>query len=151
MPICGTLGSSVYRNTLDDENILTFHARDDSVVPVANTRNMVNAILSGDGRAPFTFPPATSIEDAYFASETLQYYEFGVGDHGIWNLVYNEPQVYDWLFAQSLPEPGGLVVIAAASMAALLTRSRPARRSPCSTCPAVPWVSRPRVPRAGVT
>jgi hypothetical protein len=44
-------------------------------VPVANTRNMVNAILSGDGRAPFTFPPATSIEGTRtFASETLQYY-----------------------------------------------------------------------------
>ena len=135
MPICGTLGSSVYRNTLDDENILTFHARDDSVVPVANTRNMVNAILSGDGRAPFTFPPATATEDAFFASETLQYCEFGVGDHGIWNFVYNEPQVYDWLFAQSLPEPGGLAVIAAASMAALLTRSRRGRCSCCAICP----------------
>jgi predicted peptidase len=124
MPICGTLGQSVYRDTLDDENILTFHARNDSVVPVTTTRNMVNAILIGDGRPTFTFPPLTATEDAYFVSESLQYYEFATGDHGIWNWVYNEPLVYDWLFAQSLPEPGGLAVTVAASIGAILKRSR---------------------------
>jgi predicted peptidase len=124
MPICGTLGSSVYRTTLDDETIFTFHARNDSVVPVANTRNMVNAILTGDGLAAATFPPAGSTIDAYVTGRSIQYYEFATGDHGIWNFVYQEPQVYDWLFAQSLPEPGGVVAIGLACLAAVMQRPR---------------------------
>ena len=124
MPICGTLGSSVYRNTLDDESILTFHARDDSVVPVGTTRNMVNAILTGDGLPAATFPPAGSTEDAYVTGRSLQYYEFAAGDHGIWNYIYQEPLVYDWMFAQSLPEPGGVVAIGVACLAAMMKRAR---------------------------
>jgi predicted peptidase len=124
MPICGTLGSSVYRNTLDDETIFTFHARDDSVVPVANTRNMVNAILTGDGLPAATFPPAGSTSDAYVTGRSIQYYEFAAGDHGIWNYIYQEPQVYDWMFAQSLPEPGGVAVFGVGCVAAMIKRSR---------------------------
>ena len=124
MPICGTLGSSVYRNTLDDETIFTFHARNDSVVPVANTRNMVNAILTGDGLPAATFPPIGSLDDAYVTGRSLQYYEFSTGDHGIWNFVYHQPQVYDWMFAQSLPEPGGFAVICGACLAMVLKRRR---------------------------
>src|SRR5688572_9725861 len=56
-PICGTLGSSVYRESLEDENIWAVHARNDSVVSVANSRNMINAIFTGDGFPAATFPP----------------------------------------------------------------------------------------------
>src|SRR5688572_14745948 len=133
LPICGTLGSSVYRNTLDDETIFTFHARDDSVVPVARTREMVNAILTGDGLPAATFPPAGSLDDAYASGRSLQYYEFASGGHGIWNSVYSHPSVQDWLFAQSLPEPSGVGAIAAVCVAMVLRRSRGLGVSP--ECP----------------
>jgi hypothetical protein len=110
-PICGSLGSSVYRESLEDEKIWTFHARDDSVVSVSNTRNMVNAIFTGDGFAAATFPPLGSAGDAYYAHGQLQYSEPAVGGHGIWEVAYRQPELYDWMFAQSVPEPAGAAAL----------------------------------------
>ena len=92
--------------------------------PLPNVRH---AILTGDGLPAATFPPAGSTADAYVTGRSLQYAEFATGDHGIWHFVYNHPQVHDWLFAQSLPEPAGIGALSAACVAALLKRPRRSR------------------------
>jgi hypothetical protein len=114
----------VYRNTLLGQNIFTVHARDDSVVPVSNTRNMVNAIFTGGGFPAETFPPLGSPGDHYVAHGNLQYYETAFGDHPVWEFVYREPAFYDWMFAQSLPEPTGAMTLLPLAAAAACGRRR---------------------------
>jgi hypothetical protein len=59
------------------------------------------------------------------ASRDMMYYEFAVGGHGIWPIVYSAPPVYDWLFSHSLvPEPSSILLCAALLAAATPMRLR---------------------------
>jgi predicted peptidase len=128
-PICGTLGLDVFFASLKDENIWTAHARNDSVVAVSTTRNMVNAIFNA-GHFPIeTFPPLDSPDDASYSHGKLQYYEPAVGDHQIWEVTYRQPGFYDWMFAQALPEPTAALAASLLLLAgAARTRRRPSLR-----------------------
>jgi predicted peptidase len=127
VPICAVgPGSDYVASRLLDDAIWAFHARNDSTVSVATTRNMVNSILNADGQ-PLPAYPASTAPDFNFMSPTLdlQYREYRLGGHGIWGTVYNTPAMYQWLFAHStVPEPSSFVVMSAAAIAGAVAMRR---------------------------
>jgi predicted peptidase len=65
---------------IKDIPIWAFHGSKDPVIPVRTTRNMINALRNAGGNPLYTEVPG--------------------GGHEIWDSVYAEPQLYQWLFAQ---------------------------------------------------
>ncbi|MBQ3708600.1 MAG: phospholipase [Clostridia bacterium] len=84
IPICGG-GDPSYANLLKRIPIRTFHGSEDGAVPVAGTRAMFAAIRQAGGTL-------------------IDYTEFDGEGHGIWDKVYEDREVVDWLYAQSLAE-----------------------------------------------
>lgn len=60
---------------------LVFHGSDDPIVPVEESRRTVKALQEAGG--------------------SVKYTEFEGADHMIWDRVYTDPEVIDWLFGQS--------------------------------------------------
>lgn len=98
--------------------IAAFHARNDSVAPVSTTRDVINRILTAAHRPLPTYPGAAA-PDFYFSVPDLDlnYIEPASGDHSVLFSVYNQPQLYDWLFAHTLaPEPNSAVLMSVGAM-----------------------------------
>ncbi len=139
--------------------ILAFHARDDTVVSVGTTHNVLNAILTADHVALPTYP--TRSTNNFFMSNPdlasnltlgqavlqqgnvtqfsisgsqldLMYYELASGGHAIWSNVYSGPPVYDWLFSHSLsvPEPTVCMLLLVSCLAAPLSNYADIARRP---------------------
>ena len=111
---------------LVDQHIVAFHARNDSVVSVTATRNVVNSILTV-ARAPLpAYPsPRDTTTTLVFESDKidLAYIEPPTGGHGIWPGVYGNPGLYEWMFSQSLvPEPDAAAMAIAGLPAAVAIR-----------------------------
>jgi predicted peptidase len=134
--------------------IFAFHARNDTVVSVGTSHNVLNKIFAADGVTPPTYaapgsqtnffilnpdlPSHVAIQQAAMQQSDftqfsisgshldLMYYELPVGGHAIWPNVYSGPPVYDWLFSHSLtvPEPACGTVIVAAVAFVVCSRSR---------------------------
>ena len=79
MPICGG-GSRISSLNLTELPIWAFHGEDDSVVPVAESKDMVDAIEKRGGNVKLTLYPGV--------------------DHDSWTQTYDNPDVWEWLFAQ---------------------------------------------------
>jgi predicted peptidase len=117
VPICALLPS----NDFDpagalDEPIWAFHARNDDVVPVTNTRTMIDRILEAAGKPLPAYPSLNSTAFYLFDNDQpdLHYLELPVGGHGIWAYAYNQPRMYDWMFAQvQVPEPSTIWLLSA--------------------------------------
>lgn len=84
MPICGG-GDPGRAKYLKRIPIWTFHGSADGDVPVAGTRAMFSAIKREGG-------------------EDIGYTEFDGAGHNVWDSVYTDRQVIDWLFSQSREE-----------------------------------------------
>ncbi len=131
IPICGVNPASDFVPArLIDQHIAAFHARNDPVVSVAISRNVITSILNS-ARAPL--PTYLSLRDAtstfVFTSEQidLNYVELPTGGHVIWPGIYSEPKLYDWMFSHSLvPEPRGAILAALCGMALVAGRRRSA-------------------------
>jgi predicted peptidase len=122
VPICGVAPMTGFLSSnMLDEPIWAFHARNDSTVNVSNSRNRINGILAAAGQPAPAYP---GTGDFLFDSATLDlhYTEYATGGHGIWPRVYATPAMYNWLFAQAIPEPGSLTLLA--TMALLLIAQR---------------------------
>ena len=90
VPICG-YGDTSKASLLVDQPIWAFHAANDTVVSVQYTRDMINAVVAAGGNPLYT--------------------EYTTGGHGIWGQVYNDTQMYDWMFSQyTVPEPTALAL-----------------------------------------
>jgi hypothetical protein len=95
-----------------------FHARDDGNVSPVATRNVVNAVLSA-ASAPLINYPAENFSTLEYRNDIVgvNHTEWPSGGHGIWGPVYNIPEMYDWMFSQTLnldpvgPAGGGQVMI----------------------------------------
>ena len=93
-PVCGFVGD--FRKPLDGAEAVrigravaaiptwTFHGEDDSVVPIAQTRAIVDAMNAAGGSPRFTAYPGVN--------------------HGSWEPAYAEPEFTTWLFAQKRGE-----------------------------------------------
>jgi predicted peptidase len=122
VPICGTFGAALFRPTLIDKPIWAFHSQDDPIVPVTRSEEMVNAIVTAKGHEAFTFAPLAPKEGRLYTDEPQLFMEGGSGGHAIWSAVYAYEPMRDWLFTQSLPEPG--VMAEAGWVIVFLRRSR---------------------------
>jgi predicted peptidase len=76
VPICGG-GDRILARTLKDVPIWAFHGAKDSVVPVEESKELVEAVNARGGNAKLTIYP-----DA---------------NHDSWTETYNNPKLYDWL------------------------------------------------------
>jgi len=76
VPICGG-GDPILARTLKDVPIWAFHGAKDSVVPVEESKRLVEAVNARGGNAKLTIYP-----DA---------------NHDSWTETYNNPKLYDWL------------------------------------------------------
>jgi predicted peptidase len=96
--------------------IMAFHARNDGVAPVETTRNVINSILNAARQPLPAYPSVRSPAEFVHSVSDLDfhYIEPAVGDHSVLFDVYKRPALYDWLFAHSLPEPGGAGLFLAA-------------------------------------
>ena len=87
-----------------DKPTWAFHARNDRVVSMNASRNVVNRILSTNGEPQISNFPAsndTSLTFEYTNDNVpIRYTEWPSGGHGIWGRVYDTDSVYDWMFSQ---------------------------------------------------
>jgi predicted peptidase len=92
VPICG-FGDTKYAAGLTNQPIWAFHASDDPKFAASKDKAMIDAIRSAGGNPLYT--------------------EYGTGGHDIWGTVFETPELYDWMFAQSVPEPSsiGLLIV----------------------------------------
>lgn len=81
VPICGG-GDPKDASKLADIPIWCFHGAEDKSVPVAETERMVDAVEKAGGDIKFT--------------------RFAGADHAVWDRVYGDPKMWQWLFAQEL-------------------------------------------------
>lgn len=91
-----------------------FHARNDNVVPEQRSQEVINAILGAADESTLTFPPNGDTRTTFQYDNSdlnLHYTEWPNGGHGIWNRVYRDAELRDWMFSQSLiPEPSTLAL-----------------------------------------
>jgi len=81
VPICGG-GDPSRANILKEIPIRTFHGTADNIVPLRATTNTYNAIIEAGGTK-------------------ITYTALGGMDHFIWDHVYQQDWVFDWLFQQN--------------------------------------------------
>lgn len=81
VPICGG-GNRIMSIFLKDTPIWAFHGAKDSVVPVEESKELVEAINARGGNAKLTIYPEAN--------------------HDSWTETYNNPEVYDWLLEHRL-------------------------------------------------
>ena len=119
--------------------IWAFHARDDGVVPVTTSRNIISGILSAAEEPLPVYLPLGDPSNFPFSNPNLDlnYSELGVAGHNIWYGVSRIPKVYEWLFAHALtvPEPSTPIVLAPTILclvALRFHRSAPTRDQPYS-------------------
>jgi predicted esterase len=80
-------GDVTTASTIKDIPIWAFHGSADTIVPVENTRNMIQALRDVGGNPKYT--------------------EVAGGGHLIWDPIYQDVSrtLYPWLFSQSRPAP----------------------------------------------
>jgi predicted esterase len=85
VPVAGG-GDPDFADVIKDIPIWAYHSLADADVPVSESRDMINAIRAAGGHPRYT--------------------EFPFGDHGSsFNDTYSEPQLFQWMYSQSLPVP----------------------------------------------
>jgi predicted peptidase len=108
--------------------LAVFHARNDSIAPVTTTRDIINRILIAANQPLPTYPAATAPDFTFsVAALDLNYIELASRGHSVLFSVYNQPRLYDWLFAHTtVPEPAtvSLVGCMCFSLAACARRKR---------------------------
>ena len=85
-----------------------FHARNDTTVPSTASRTVVDGILTEASAAALTYPPTSErFTTLRYANEPvgLNFTEWPVGGHGIWGAVYENSEMYEWMFAKTLTSP----------------------------------------------
>lgn len=79
IPVCGG-GDPAYASKMKTVKLWVFHGRDDRIVPVKRSRDMVAAIQAVGGNVKYT--------------------EYPEVDHDSWGRTYGNSEVWDWLFSQ---------------------------------------------------
>jgi predicted peptidase len=88
--------------------IAAFHARDDAVASVHTTRGIIDRILSAANQPLPAYPLRGTSDFIHSVPDLdLHYIEPASGGHSVLFSVYNQPLLYDWMFAHGveIPEP----------------------------------------------
>lgn len=102
LPICGiTPGADYAASALAGKPVWAFHARNDTVVSVNRSRDRIDELLALAAR-PDLSPPTSGNFEFADADLSLSYTEWETGGHFIWDRVYEDPRVADWIFDQAL-------------------------------------------------
>lgn len=113
VPVCGVSARTVHQAAIM-ATIPTwiFHARDDNSFSVQRPRDVVTSILqTADTPAPAYPDSGTSWTFEYKHPKLpVQYTEWPTGGHFIWFRVYETPELFDWMFAQSLEQEASLIL-----------------------------------------
>ncbi len=89
-PICGS-GTVEWADRLVDTPIWAFHGEYDTSIPVSGSRDMIDAIRAAGG--------------------TPRYTEYAGAGHHVWDPAYATDELYEWMFAQAVPEPSTIIMI----------------------------------------
>jgi predicted peptidase len=130
VPICAVSPASGFLSAnMFDDAIWAFHARNDPVVSVNTTRNIISGIERAASEPIPTYPPLNNTTTLFHFDSQLfdvHYTELPTGGHGIWSSVYAHEPMYDWLFAHAIvPEPSSLALL---TMAGIVFPRRPRLR-----------------------
>ena len=79
VPICGG-GPAPYAKRLKHLPVWSFHGAKDQVIPIQESRRMVDALRAAGGNVKFTIYPEAK--------------------HDAWTETYNNPELYQWLLMQ---------------------------------------------------
>lgn len=85
VPICGG-GDPADAAKLTEIPIWAWHGSADKNVPISETEAIVEAIKAAGGKIEFSRIPG--------------------GEHNVWDRAYGDAKLWQWLFAQQLPEKG---------------------------------------------
>lgn len=100
------------RTSMNYETLLTkptwaFHARDDNIVGVAQTRNEIDRLVVEANQPAIIYPSSgdrTMTLDHMDDENSLRYRELPTGGHSIWFGVFSSDEAIDWMFSHSLNE-----------------------------------------------
>ncbi|GAA4435276.1 prolyl oligopeptidase family serine peptidase [Bremerella cremea] len=84
IPVCGG-GDLLNLGQLPKVPLWAFHGRDDDIVPLVRSEEIVDAIQKNGGDARLTI--------------------YDNVEHDSWSATYSNPDVYDWLLSHELPKP----------------------------------------------
>jgi predicted peptidase len=131
VPICGG-GDTSAAVDISKTPVWTFHAANDGVVSVQYSRAMVSSLEAIEEEpvqsATFYTGYILTQTDSFGSSN---YTEFTSGGHAIWDESYRygggDDAMYDWMFAQSVPEPSTWILLFAGLVAWFGLRKRASR------------------------
>jgi len=107
--------------------IWAFHARDDNVVTVLKSRDVIDDIVAAAGEVSLVYPnlnDSTTTFEYVNNSLQLNYTEWPDGRHPIQGRVYSTTEMYDWMFSKSIPEPSTATLLVVSAIALGITRRR---------------------------
>lgn len=103
------------------------HGNNDAVVSVNYSRNTYRSLVNIPASSPIVYNQ-TIMGYPTAVSGNIRYSEIPGGGHGGWTGLYNQTAIYDWMFAQAVPEPAtialGLTGFVALALVARKSRTR---------------------------
>jgi predicted peptidase len=111
------------------------HGNNDTVVSVNYSRNTYRSLVNIPASSPIVFNQ-TIMGYPTAVTGNIRYSEIPGGGHGGWTGLYGQTAIYNWMFAQAVPEPGtialgliGIVGLACAARSARAGKTKRANRA----------------------
>jgi predicted peptidase len=95
--------------------IWLIHGNNDGVVSVDYSRNTYRSLVNLPANSPITFNQ-TIMGYPTAVSGNIRYSEIPGGGHGGWTGLYGQQAIYNWMFAQQVPEPSAVILAIAAAV-----------------------------------
>jgi predicted peptidase len=116
--------------------IWLIHGSNDTTVPAQYLQNTYRSLLEITAAEPIIFNE-THLGHPTAVSGNSRYTEILGAGHGGWTALYRNTELYDWMFAQSVPEPTGFALAAVGlfvASAAFRSHWYPMSTAPIAKC-----------------
>lgn len=124
--LSGGYSTTVNSQAVDNFNdvpIWLIHGNNDSVVSVNYSRNTYRSLIGISAATPINFNQ-TIMGYPTAVNGDIRYSEIPGGGHSGWSSLYGQTTIYNWMFAQSVPEPPANVLSLTALVGSLRLRKR---------------------------